>query len=256
MIQEFINYYSLYQRIFFTCFFFMGVTFFGAMVSTIYIKEKIDREHRKWADSYIAPLSWGLLFLIAFTISNTWNFQALTNHNISLEATNLRLMNLYSYTFDKKTQEKIQSQIKIYIDSLPKAWEDLKVGRENLKSRNIIRDFYLSISQINISGEKQKIFYTQILKYLDQVMILRRDRIEKAQGLMPTALLDIIILLSIVICFTLGAIRGEIKIQGIWPLLFFSFSIGLFITLILDFNYPLSGAIVPKLLIFEPVLAN
>lgn len=74
---------------------------------------------------------------------------------------------------------------------------------------------------------------------------------------MPNVLLDIIILLSIVICFTLGAIRGEIKIQGIWPLLFFSFSIGLFICLILDFNYPMSGNnFIPSLKNFEPVFDN
>jgi hypothetical protein len=254
MIQYFVNYFSFSQRILLTCLFFMCITFLGAFFSTFYVTEKIDKEYRKWADSYIGPLSWGLLFLIAFTISNTWNFQATTNHNISLEATNLRLMYLYSEAFDKPIQQKIDKHIRTYINGLNKEWESLKYGKEDPDSKDNIRNFYIFLSQLKIPNDNHKLYYVQIFKYMDQVMTLRRDRIEKSQGLMPPPLLYLVFILSIVICFTLGSIRGEIKLQGIWPLLFFSFSIGLFISLILDFNYPLSGAIIPDLHIFDPVL--
>ena len=87
-------------------------------------------------------------------------------------------------------------------------------------------------------------------------MMLRRDRIQKAHGLMPRQLLYLIFILSIVLCFSLGSIRGETKFTGIWPLIVFTFSISLFLSLILDFNYPFSGEIVPSLKIYGQVFEN
>lgn len=243
MYLYFLNNYNFLTRTVFFCLAAVGLVYFVIFLSTfIWRKEKNIGDHRQWADAKITPISWGLLILLGFCLSNTWNYFSSTQELISQETAFLRLALYDSQELSPDTQQKIYQLIQNYVQSvLTKEWPKMKNNEISRQTHKDFSSLYLYVVNLTPKNRNEADYISRIQSDLQQVNIFRKKRIEKVPGMAPKGFLNIIIFLALINCFVLAFIRGECKFKGVWHLLFFTVNICIFLSLIIEFNYPYAG---------------
>jgi hypothetical protein len=208
----------------------------------VWKKQKNIVDHRQWADSKITPISWGLLILLGFCLSNTWTYFSNTQELISQETAFLRLALFDSNELSKNEQIDFAKLVKKYSDSvLYEEWAHMRKNELSPHTHQAFAKLYLFVVNLTPKNRNEADYISRIQTDLQQVNIFRKKRLEKVAGMAPKGFLNTIIFLALINCFVLAYIRGECKFKGVWHLLFFTVNIAIFVSLIIEFNYPFAG---------------
>ena len=243
MFYEFLNDLSFIQRTLLLIVLLISLSYASAAASAfISPLRKNLKEHREWADSMISSLSWGLVFLLAVTISNAWSNMGEATNVAIVEAAKIKALTYELNIFFPEEKERVFQSIVNYTKSIQvDEWHDLNKGKANLKTEHCLSQLYQAVAKLSAKSRQQKIAYKNMLSIIPKLIEIRDQRLSKQGSFLPEVLRDSILFLSYVICILLGLIRREYSLLGIWPILFFCMLIAVLISLVVEFDYPFSG---------------
>lgn len=215
-----------------------------ALISSYYLPNLNKEEESKKVDSLIATLVGGYIFFLSFTIVNTWSYIKLVQENITKEANALAVLASQSSLFSSDDQRLITSEIKNYIATLlHDEFPNLAHGESSAKTGRAFAHLYNSLSNIKPEGEKESLYYKQLVSTLDQLVQARRTRLAGVESIIPDLLHYILFLGACMVISIAAVFRGARRSIDVISVLVLSGIIGFYFSLAIVFDYPYSSDI-------------
>jgi hypothetical protein len=244
MIRELLNLVPFWGGILFSMLFFLILGYCSALLSARFFNFPIDKSHRRLANISIGIMSAGLSILIAFVIINAWNYQLKARLAVVREANSIAVLLYMGKQFPPEFRDKLIKLTENYAVSVRiDEWKTMRLGETSPKAWTAIDKLFTQVQSYHPQTEREKLFYITTVKALNQLLELRRERINEIKSVIPRELKNALIIASILMVIMLGLIRGEADPLHIMPYLFFTLFIGFNLALALNFDYPFSGDI-------------
>lgn len=109
-----------------------------------------------------------------------------------------------------------------------------------------INELYKVLQSFVPTTTQDGIYYSQALLNLNNVLKIRRDRINQLNSAIPSRLSTALIFGAIILALTLGLIRGRPKFIDQMPIAIFAVVLGFNLAIALSFDFPFSGDISVK----------
>jgi len=256
MYREYINNVPIWLSIIFIAAALMFITYCSALVSKYVFPLPADMgTHRKWADGLLWPLTWGLFFLLAFTISNTWTYLNTTNEIILKEAVNLKSTIIETSVLKFEGSAEINVLTRKYVDAIMSVgWEALRNGYGSLKEKKAFNDLLKKVVLLQ-NNPVQSSSLQIINANMQQLLLLRQQKLNRIESLMPDLFMDTLLFLSCIVCAALGFSRCEINVVGIWTVFFLCMILSVYLTLAVNFGSSGIPVVCPNLIHAKPSVA-
>jgi len=244
MTREIINAVPFWWLIILTMLALSLIGYLSARISAHLFSEPANYDQRRLANTLIGILSGGFSILLAFVIINTWNYLLSARLVTSQEDDNISLLLHDIAAFPQKEQDKLRAAIREYTVAVRvDEWKAMREGQESPKAWDAIENLYNQIQAYQPQTSQEKIYYTQLIINLNNLLQARRERLNNSASVIPEHLRMSLIIGSVMLIIVLGIIRGESKIFYIMPMMFFSAALGFNLGLALSFDFPFSGDI-------------
>ncbi|MBL7479676.1 DUF4239 domain-containing protein [Legionella bononiensis] len=257
MFRELINHIPFGILIILVMALFVVISYVSAYFSDYFFFHENDNTHRQLSNSLMSILTGGFFVLLAFIIINTWNYLQDASNAVSKEADYLAIIMRDIGVFPPETQAKIKAAVGQYTVAVRiDEWAAMRHGEENPEAWASLNNLYLAVQNYNPVTSKEFLFYRLVMNNINNVLLSRRERLNKIDSIIPKSLSYSIFWGSIFLAFMLGVIRGKDSIIKLSPMLLFSALLGFNLALALSFDYPYSGDIAVSNKIFYNGVLN
>lgn len=223
---------------------FIIISYLSAHFSDHFFFHEKDNNHRQLSNSLMSILTGGFFVLLAFIIINTWNYLQDASNAASKEADYLAIIIRDIAVFPPETKSRIKEAVRNYTVAVRvDEWAAMKHGEENPEAWSALNNLYLEMQKYEPVSRKEFLYYKLVLNNINEVLLSRRERLNKVDSIIPKSLSYSIFWGSIVLAFILGIIRGKDSLIKLSPMLLFSALLGFNLALALSFDYPYSGDI-------------
>lgn len=220
------------------------VTLGAAYISPYFFSIPNDKKHTDRSNTLIAILSGGISVLLAFIIFNTWNYLLKAQENASQEANSLAIMMRNITVFPEEPKIKLTQAIRNYTVAVRvDEWKTMHKGHESKVAAQAINELYAMLQLFEPKTTLEKQYYSQALLNLNNILKVRRERLNQLNSVIPSRLSSALIFGSFILTMTLGLIRGRATFIDLIPTILFAVVLGFNLSIALSFDFPFTGDI-------------
>ncbi len=217
----------------------------GLWIVRRFVPPQLLKMHNKLADSIFQALAMAYTVLLAFVVVVSWqNFDKAKSHT---ETEANCLIDLYrgSAAFSQPFKDKMCTLVKDYARvGVGEEWKMLARGRESINASTTLRKIWALYEDYEPKTEKEKLFFAESIRKLDDLREARRLRILDSRTGIHPALWFILIAGGIAtIGFTFLFGSDSFKTHAVMASILASV-IALILLTILSFSYPFTGDVI------------
>ena len=216
----------------------------GLLAVWRFLPRHMLKAHNDLTGSIFEAIAMAYTVLLAFVVVISWqNFDKAEAHTEN-EAN--CLVDLYrgSAAFGQSFEGEVRSFVKEYVDVVVnEEWVSLGRGEESLKARSILRNIWMLYTSYEPKTEKEKIFFAESIRKLDDMREMRRLRIiDSRTGVHPV--LWFVLLAGAITTITFTFFFGSDKfINHAIMASILGAIIALILLTILSFSFPFTGSV-------------
>jgi hypothetical protein len=163
---------------------------------------------------------------------------------VSKEANQLAIIVSDCFAFSSDFQNQCLNAVGQYIKYVTQdEWETMRWGNPSLLAQNAMQNIFHVVQSYTPQGEKEKVFYEELVVHLNLALDNRRLRLDSVSSILIGPLRFILVLGAIFISFFVSLLRIKNTYLHWFVLMVVSFVLSFNISLALMIDFPFSGEI-------------
>jgi hypothetical protein len=222
----------------------IALSIIGLKIIWQFVPRQMLKAHNDLTSAIFNAVALAYTVLLAFVVVIAWqNFDRAEGH-VETEANCLVDLYRSSGALGQSFGDEARSLIKEYVNTvINEEWASLARGEENMKARATLRDIWKLYVIYEPKSEKEKIFFAESVRKLDELREMRRLRImDSRKGV--HAVLWFVLIVGAITTISFTFFFGSDKfINHVVMASILSALIALILLTILSFSFPFTGSV-------------
>jgi len=203
-----------------------------------------DREHNDITGVILGVLAVVYGIVLAFVIVALYEESRAASADVRLEATALSEIYRDSRAFSPAAARRVKAAVGDYDYAVVvKEWPAMRDGRESQQSWNALNHIYATVQSYTPKTEVQRDYYGAVTARVDNLAGARRERLNDAEGSLPTIFVILLIVGALILLFTTFLFGSENPLLHTILSLLVAILVGLSLLVALVLDYPFSGEV-------------
>ena len=216
----------------------------GVFICRKILPRHISKSHNELIVAVFGAIALAYTVLLAFVVVVSWqNFDKAKTHT-EMEANCLVSLHRASSAFPEEFRDRLRPLIKDYTQVVVnEEWPMLARGQESLKARGILRKIWEVYTSYEPKTEKEKLFFAESLRKLDDMRELRRMRIIDSRSAIASILWFVLIFGGLTTVGLTLFLWSESFTTHVVMASLLAALIAVILVTIASFNFPFTGSV-------------
>jgi lysylphosphatidylglycerol synthetase-like protein (DUF2156 family) len=219
----------------------------GLVLLLVWLIRRLVPAVREGFDAEVASQMLGVVaalfgLLLAFIVVIAYQNYGDTQNNVSDEADALGAIVRDSGAFRQPDRDRVRDAVGAYVRAVvDDEWPRMHEGKDSARAWAAVDGVYAAIQRVDPRSSREVAFYDDSVRQLNTALVARRNRLDDADGGLPSAITALILVGSVVIvgyAVLVGSRSFWFHTIGAGAI---ALVVGLSLVVLVDLTYPFSG---------------
>ncbi|MFD7460521.1 MULTISPECIES: bestrophin-like domain [unclassified Streptomyces] len=180
--------------------------------------------------------------ILAFSIVVLWQELQTAQTDVAEEATALSQLVRNAQVFDGEARAAVDGAVDRYVhDVVEDEWPTMKAGKKVTVASQPLENLIATIQRLTPDSAKESVFYGDMVKNLDELILNRRERIERSDHSLPPIFYALVLGGGLAVTLLVCMLEIESLVAHLFLVMAVSVLLGFSTTLIVTLDYPFMG---------------